>query len=45
MEDAAHDLRVGAERAAGEYAAVEVGARKRVEAMAPLDLAKATGGA
>jgi conjugative relaxase-like TrwC/TraI family protein len=40
VEDAAHDLRVGAERAAGEYAAVEVGARKRVEAMAPLDLAR-----
>ncbi len=39
VEDAAHDLRLGAERAAGEYAAVEVGARKRVEAMAPLDLA------
>lgn len=40
VEDVAHDLRVGAERAAGEYAAVEVGARKRVEAMAPLDLAR-----
>ena len=40
VEDAAHDLRVGAERAAGEYAAVEVGARKRIEAMTPLDLAK-----
>jgi conjugative relaxase-like TrwC/TraI family protein len=39
LEDAAHDLRVGAERAAGEYAAIEVGARKRIEAMAPLDLA------
>ena len=39
VEDAAHDLRVGAERAAGEYAAIEVGARKRIEAMAPLDLA------
>jgi conjugative relaxase-like TrwC/TraI family protein len=39
VEDAAHDLRVGAERAAGEYAAIEVGARKRVEAMAPVDLA------
>jgi conjugative relaxase-like TrwC/TraI family protein len=39
VEDAAHDLRVGAERAAGEYAAVEVGARKRIEAMASLDLA------
>ena len=40
VEDAAHDLRLGAERAAGEYAAIEVGARKRVEAMAPLDLAR-----
>lgn len=40
VEDAAHDLRVGAERAAGEYAAVEVGARKQIEAMAPLDLAR-----
>ena len=39
VEDAAHDLRLGAERAAGEYAAIEVGARKRVEAMAPPDLA------
>jgi conjugative relaxase-like TrwC/TraI family protein len=40
VEDAAHDLRIGAERAAGEYAAVEIGARKRIEAMAPLDLAR-----
>jgi len=40
VEDAAHDLRVGAERAAGEYAAVEVEGRKQVQAMAPLDLAK-----
>ncbi|HWW66542.1 MAG TPA: MobF family relaxase [Solirubrobacterales bacterium] len=40
VEDPAHDLRFGAERAAGEYAAVEVGARKQVEAMAPLDLAR-----
>ena len=40
VEDTAHDLRVGAERTAGEYAAVEVGARKRIEAMAPLDLAR-----
>ncbi len=40
VEDAAHDLRIGAERAAGEYAAVEVGTRKRIEAMAPLDLAR-----
>jgi conjugative relaxase-like TrwC/TraI family protein len=40
VDDAAHDLRVGAERAAGEYAAIEVGARKQIEAMAPLDLAR-----
>jgi conjugative relaxase-like TrwC/TraI family protein len=40
VEDAAADLRFGAERAAGEYAAVEVGPRKRVEAMGPLDLAR-----
>lgn len=40
VEDAAHDLRLGVERAAGEYAAVEVGARKQVEVMAPLDLAR-----
>jgi hypothetical protein len=40
LEDAAHDLRYGAERAAGEYAALEVSSRKRVEAMAPLDLAR-----
>ena len=39
VEDAVHDLRLGAERAAGEYAAIEVGARKRIEAMAPPDLA------
>jgi len=38
--DAADDLRFGAERAANEYAAVEVGPRKRVEAMGPLDLAR-----
>ena len=40
IEDAAHELRAGSERAAGEYAAVEVSARKRVEARSPLDLAK-----
>jgi conjugative relaxase-like TrwC/TraI family protein len=43
VEDAAHDLRIGAERAAGEYAALEIGARKRIEAMAPLDLARRCG--
>jgi conjugative relaxase-like TrwC/TraI family protein len=40
ITDAADDIRFGAERAAGEYAAVEVSMRKRVEAMAPLDLAR-----
>jgi conjugative relaxase-like TrwC/TraI family protein len=35
IADTAHELRAGAERAAGEYAAVEVAARKRVEARAP----------
>ncbi|HEX6688919.1 MAG TPA: MobF family relaxase, partial [Solirubrobacterales bacterium] len=39
IEDAAHDLRVGAERAAGEYAATEIGLRKRIEAKAPGELA------
>jgi conjugative relaxase-like TrwC/TraI family protein len=40
IEDAAHELRVGAERTAGEYAAVEVAARKRIESQPPLKLAK-----
>jgi conjugative relaxase-like TrwC/TraI family protein len=40
IADDAHELRAGAERAAGEYAAVEVAARKRVEAKAPVDLAR-----
>jgi conjugative relaxase-like TrwC/TraI family protein len=39
IEDVAHELRAGSERAAGEYAAVEVSARKRVEARSPLELA------
>jgi conjugative relaxase-like TrwC/TraI family protein len=39
IEDAAHELRDGAERAAGEYAAIEVGLRKRIEAKDPGDLA------
>lgn len=39
IEDAAHELRFGAERAAEEYAAVEVGLRKRIEAKAPGELA------
>ena len=40
IEDAAHELRAGSERAAGEYAAVEVSARKRIESRSPLDLAQ-----
>jgi conjugative relaxase-like TrwC/TraI family protein len=40
IADSAHELRAGAERAAGEYAAVEVAARKRIEARAPIDLAR-----
>jgi conjugative relaxase-like TrwC/TraI family protein len=40
IEDVAHELRAGSERAAGEYAAVEVSARKRVEARSPLELAR-----
>jgi hypothetical protein len=40
LEDAAHELRAGAERTAGEYAAVEVALRKRIEAQAPADLAR-----
>jgi conjugative relaxase-like TrwC/TraI family protein len=40
IEDAAHELRTGAERAAGEYAAMEVAARKRIESQPPADLAK-----
>lgn len=39
IEDAAHELRFGAERAAEEYAAVEISLRKRIEAKAPGELA------
>lgn len=39
IEDAAHDLRTGAERMAAEYAAIEVGLRKRIEARSPVELA------
>jgi conjugative relaxase-like TrwC/TraI family protein len=38
IEDAAHELRAGAERNAGEYAASEIGLRKRVEAKSPIEL-------
>jgi len=38
--DPLHDLRRGAERVASEYAAVEVDARKRLEALAPVELAR-----
>ena len=40
IEDAAHELRAGAERSAGEFAAVEVAARKRLEAQPPYELIK-----
>jgi conjugative relaxase-like TrwC/TraI family protein len=40
IEDPAHELRAGAERAADEYAAVEVAARKRIEAKPEADLAR-----
>ena len=40
VEDTAHELRAGAERAADEYAAVEVGMRKRIEAKPPHELAR-----
>ncbi len=43
IEDAAHDLRAGAERTAAEYAAMEVGLRKRIEAKAPGELATRRG--
>lgn len=39
IEDAAHELRVGAERAAGEYAATEIALRKRIEGKSPIELA------
>jgi conjugative relaxase-like TrwC/TraI family protein len=38
--DPIHDLRLGAERVAGEYAASEVDARMKLEALGPLDLAR-----
>jgi conjugative relaxase-like TrwC/TraI family protein len=38
IDDPAHDLRAGAERVAAEYAAAEVSARKRVEALGTLEL-------
>lgn len=39
VEDAAHELRAGAERTASEYAATEISRRKLVEGRSPLDLA------
>lgn len=39
IEDAAHELRVGAERTAGEYAATEISLRKRIEGKPPGELA------
>jgi conjugative relaxase-like TrwC/TraI family protein len=39
VEDPAHELRSGAERTAGEYAAVEIELRERVKAKSPLELA------
>lgn len=39
IEDPAHDLRIGAERVAAEFAATEVAARKRLEALSALELA------
>jgi hypothetical protein len=38
--DPLHDLRAGAERVASEYAASEVDARMKLEALGPLDLAR-----
>jgi conjugative relaxase-like TrwC/TraI family protein len=38
VEDSLHDLRAGAERVAGEFAAAEVSARKRLEALTPVEL-------
>lgn len=38
--DPLHDIRHGSERVAGEYPAVEVDARKRIEALPPADLAR-----
>ncbi len=39
VEDPAHELRAGAERVAEEFAATQVHARKRLEALAPGELA------
>ena len=36
IEDAAHELRIGAERAAGEFAAIEIAARKRIDSLSPI---------
>lgn len=38
IEDAAQDLRAGGERVAGEYAAIELSDRKRIEALPLLEL-------
>jgi conjugative relaxase-like TrwC/TraI family protein len=38
ITDSAHDLRIGAERVAAEYAAAEVSARKRIEALQAFEL-------
>jgi conjugative relaxase-like TrwC/TraI family protein len=40
VADPLHDLRLGAERVAGEYAASEVDARMKLEALDPLELAR-----
>ncbi len=40
LVDPAHDLRAGAERVAGEYAAAEVSARKRIEAMSEFEISR-----
>jgi hypothetical protein len=40
IEDSAHELRAGAERPSGEFAAVEVAARRRLEVRSPLELMK-----
>lgn len=40
LDDVAHDIRVGAERAAAEFSAGEVGDRKRIEAIPEDELAR-----
>jgi conjugative relaxase-like TrwC/TraI family protein len=40
VDDAAHDIRVGAERVAAEFSAIEVGDRKRIEALPEDELAR-----